>query len=121
MWCCYDTMLCGLECALYNMDLPTRIKHARARNIEPRTHAGCEVPLSSASPLQTVDEAPTHVDVVGGFSAVLLPTSSCPALLLLEPPVVPTLDATGANTTTLHLTTHAPWRTVARKGSADAP
>ena len=46
----------------------------------------------------------------GGFSAVLLPKPNCPALLRLAPTVVPTIDATGANSTTLALTLHAPWR-----------
>ena len=41
---------------------------------------------------------------------VLLPKASCPWLLLLTPSVVPTLDAGGANTTTLALALHGPWR-----------
>ena len=45
-----------------------------------------------------------------GFSVVLLPKSSCPALLMLTPPVVPTLDKTGANSTTVQLSLNAQWR-----------
>lgn len=45
-----------------------------------------------------------------GFSVVLLPRSSCPGLLMLTPPVVPTLDKYGRNSTSLQLTLSAPWR-----------
>lgn len=66
------------------------------------------------------DDAPSQVDVTGGVSAVLLPTPTCPGLLQLEPAVVPTIDATRANSTTLRLHVHA-WQAAARKsGTNDA-
>jgi hypothetical protein len=45
-----------------------------------------------------------------GFSVVLLPKTSCPALLALTPTTVPTLDKSGANSTSLQLTMQAPWQ-----------
>ena len=49
---------------------------------------------------------------VGGFSAVLLPTAGCPGLLVLvlTPPVIPTIDVHSANSTTVALSMHAPWQ-----------
>lgn len=44
-----------------------------------------------------------------GFSVVLLPKSSCPALLMLSPPIVPTLDKSGGNSTTVQVTLSAQW------------
>ena len=64
------------------------------------------------------DDAPSQVDVTGGVSAVLLPTPTCPGLLQLEPAVVPTIDATRANSTTLRLHVHA-WQAAARKSGTD--
>eukprot|EP01051_Picozoa_sp_SAG22_P002180 SAG22_NODE_96_length_20771_cov_33.186018_4_plen_405_part_00 len=56
----------------------------------------------------------------GGFSAVLLPKPSCPALLMLTPAVVPVIDATGANATTIALGLHAPWQAAASTSTAAA-
>ena len=64
------------------------------------------VPAVSATPSGTAVELAAGA----GFSAVLLPSPSCPSLLVLEPAVVPTIDLAGSNSTTLALSLHAPWR-----------
>ena len=58
----------------------------------------------------TIDLTAMTLRIVGGFSAVLLPTAGCPGLLVLTPPVIPTIDAHGANSTTVALSMHAPWQ-----------
>jgi hypothetical protein len=46
----------------------------------------------------------------GGFSAVLLPKPECDALVIVAPLDIPTIDATGANSTTISLSVFAPWQ-----------
>jgi hypothetical protein len=54
----------------------------------------------------------------GGFSAVLLPKAGCDAVVLLDPPAVPTISASGSNLTTLSLSVFAPWQQHTKQSSA---
>ena len=63
----------------------------------------------ASSPV-VVDDSRSVAVGRSGFSVVLLPKPSCPALLTLTPPIVPTLDKNGKNSTSVQLSLNAPWR-----------